>query len=65
MDVRRLLSAAGLCCVLAACSGGEPSEPAATLTDEPSGLVTGVVQDARNVVADLEQRQADLESLLP
>jgi PBP1b-binding outer membrane lipoprotein LpoB len=63
---KRAAGTAILAVILASCSGGGggPS-PGATVPEEPRTLQGQVLQDAQDVASQLEQRQADLESMLP
>jgi hypothetical protein len=66
MRIRRTLVAAAVALVVAGCSGGTDPEPASPTTEPAgSGLPTQVLDDARDVAGDLEQRQTDMESMLP
>jgi hypothetical protein len=62
----RVLTAAVLGVILAACSGGGGGpDPSAPGPEEPRTLQGQVLQDAQDVAEQLEQRQADLESMIP
>jgi PBP1b-binding outer membrane lipoprotein LpoB len=61
----RVVAATVLACVLSACSGGNTPDPAAPASEEPRTLQGRVLQDAQDVANQLEQRQADLESMVP
>jgi hypothetical protein len=58
-------AAAALALILAGCSGGGGPGPAGPGPDEPRTLQGQVLQDAQGVGAQLEQRQADMESMIP
>jgi len=63
--MKRSLCAAVLCLVLAGCGGSAPSDPALPAGDEAKSLPVRVLDDAREVAGQIEQRQADMESLIP
>ncbi len=68
MRRRRTLAAllAALCLTLSACGAGNPAQtPAPATPADEAGTPAVVLDQARDVAADLEQRQADLESLIP
>jgi len=54
-----------LCGILAGCSGSTAPDPAAPPVGEPQTLPGQVLTDARDVAGQLEQRQADMESMIP
>ncbi len=63
--VTRAVATAVVAVMLAACSGGGSPEPAATVPEEPQTLQGQLLRDAQDVAGQLEQRQAELESMLP
>lgn len=66
MRVRRTFAVTAIVLSIAGCSGSSSPDPVSeTTAPVPAGLPTEVVQDARDVAADLEQRQAELESMVP
>jgi hypothetical protein len=65
MTPKRSLAAAMLCVLLAGCGGSGPSEPALPSTDEAKSLPIQVLDDARDVAGQIDQRQADMESMIP
>jgi hypothetical protein len=63
---RRAVTTVLLVMSLASCSGGgSDPDPAAPGPEEPRTLQGQVLQDAQDVADQLEQRQADLESMVP
>ena len=54
-----------LCGILTGCSGSSTPDPAAPPVEEPKTLPVQVLTDARDVADQIEQRQADLESMIP
>lgn len=64
MMLKRALVAAILVALLGGCAGDTTPERAPAV-DEPSGLPTQVVGDARDVADRLDQRYSDMESLVP
>jgi len=54
-----------LCGILAGCSGSSAPDPTAPPAEEPRTLPVQVLTDARDVADQLEQRQADMESMIP
>jgi len=68
MNPRRIAAALAMVAGLSACGGGTSPEPESTPeppAQEQSQLPTRVLQDAQDVADAVEQRQADLESMLP
>lgn len=63
--MKRSLAATMLCVLLAGCGGAAPSDPALPAGDEDSSLPIQVLDNARDVAGQIEQRQADLESMIP
>lgn len=51
--------------VLGACTGSGSPAPSAPDPGEPRTLQGQVLRDAQDVAGQLEQRQAELESMLP
>ncbi|MCJ7724886.1 MAG: hypothetical protein MUP76_00650 [Acidimicrobiia bacterium] len=65
MTLKRSLVGAVVCVLLAGCGGSAPSDPALPAGDEAKSLPIQVLDDARDVAGQIEQRQADLESMIP
>lgn len=64
--MKRSLAALIAALFLAGCTGSTPPDPASPPpAQEPSGLPTQVVGDARDVADGLEQRYQDMESMVP
>jgi hypothetical protein len=62
----RTVTTVALVVSLASCSGGDGDpDPAAPGPEEPRTLQGQVLQDAQEIAGQLEQRQADLESMVP
>ena len=65
MKAKRSIIGVLLCVLLAGCSGASPSDPAAPVTEESEILPIRVLDDARDIADQVEQRQADLEAAIP
>jgi len=65
MKTKRSIIGVLLCAFLAGCSGASPSDPATPTTAESKSLPIRVLDDAREVADQLEQRQAELEAAIP
>ena len=62
----RFLAAIVAAAFLTACSGASPAQdPSPTTNGGLVGTPVSVLDQARDVASDLEQRQADLESMIP
>ncbi|MBU1866132.1 MAG: hypothetical protein KKE89_06925 [Actinobacteria bacterium] len=65
MKTKRSVAAVLLCALLASCTGSAPSEPALPSVEEAKGLPAQVLDDARDIAGQLDQREADLEAAIP
>jgi len=65
MKTKRSLIGVLLCALLASCSASAPSDPGAPAVDEAQILPVRVLDDARDVADQVEQRQAEMEALIP
>jgi outer membrane lipoprotein-sorting protein len=67
MRRRRALAAllAVLCLTLGACAAAGPTPTTAPPAEDQSGNPAAVLDQAREVAHQLEQREADLESMIP
>ncbi len=54
-----------LCGILAGCSGSSAPDPAVPAAEDSKTLPVQVLTDARDVAGQLEQRQANMESMVP
>ncbi len=63
--MKRTVAALAAALILAGCSGSTSPDPTPPPAQEPSGLPTRVVSDARDVADGLEQRNQDIESMVP
>jgi hypothetical protein len=63
--MKRTLAALAAAVVFAGCGGSTSPDPTPPPAQEPSGLPTRVVGDAQDVADRLEQRNQDIESLVP
>ena len=65
MMAMRFLGGFVLCGILAGCCGSSTPDPAVPAVEESTILPTRVLTDARDVAGQVEQRQADLEAMIP
>jgi hypothetical protein len=67
MRRRRTLAAllAALCLTLSACAAAGPATTTTPPAGDRSGSPAAVLDQAREVASQLEQRDADLESMIP
>ena len=67
MRRRRALASllAALCLTLSACAAAGPAPTTAPPAGDQSGSPAAVLDQAREVASQLEQREADLESMIP
>ena len=65
MKARRFFVGFALCGILAGCSASSTPDPTVPPADEPKSLPIQVLTDARDVADQVEQRQADMESMIP
>ena len=54
-----------LCGILTGCSASSTPDPTVPSADETKSLPVQVLTDARDVAGQVEQRQADMESMIP
>ena len=54
-----------LCGLLAGCGRSSTPDPVVPPAEEPKSLPVRVLTDAQDVAGRVEQRQADLESMVP
>ena len=65
MKARNFFVGFMLCGILTGCSGSSTPDPAAPSVEEPKTLPVQILTDARDVADQIEQHQADMESMLP
>jgi len=65
MKVRHFFVGFVLCGILTGCSGSSTPDPTVPPVEETKSLPVQVLTDARDVAGQVEQRQADMESLIP
>lgn len=67
MRCRRALAAllASLCLALSACATAGPAPTTAPPGEDQPGSPAAVLDQAREVASQLDQREADLESMIP
>ena len=63
--MRRSLAGLTLCALLAGCGGSAPAPTTQPPSDDAQTLHGQVLDNARDVAGQVEDRQAELESMLP